>query len=126
MKDIKELRIGNKLEFLGEEITVEGIDNLEGRSEMYWIKPIGMIPSKMIHFKRINLSEERLLELEFKKINGGIGWDSFRKGDFELVHVPTNKGNIIAYDRGNGKYTYIFYLHQLQNLYFALIKEELI
>jgi hypothetical protein len=73
----------------------------------------------------IPLTEEWLLKLGFKRIKKGIGWDKLSDGKLILVEVPTNKGNIVAFNYDADKYNYLKYVHQLQNLYFALTGVEL-
>lgn len=72
------------------------------------------------------LTEDILIKYGFKRQSDGIGWDTFSDGKLQLVEVPTNKGKLIAYDLGSGKYAYIRFEHKLQNLYFELIQTELL
>lgn len=126
----QDLRIGNAVMFLGEEVIVECIENLEGRTEIYWIKPKGMIPSKIIHFKGVTITEEALLRFGFKYapcgISGADMWqglgfwskdDIILRGDKKCKYPLKLQGYI------NSSYEYI---HELQNLFFELTKKELI
>lgn len=118
---VQELRIGNYLELLGEIRKVEGIFNLPKRKEMYWIKCEGIIDTKIIHYKPIPLTEEWLLKFVFDKDIDDFYLDIntvlfVSYNDDEFVHLKSNHLETIAS---------IKYVHQLQNLYFALTGEEL-
>ncbi len=121
MMNVKELRLGNLVESSIEEIGMITVLAITTARNTHYVNACDIeyiIP--------IKLTEERLLEFGFEKTDGGIGWDYFKKGDFMLTHVPTNKGKIPAiYNEKSGKYKYILYVHQLQNLYFALEQKEL-
>jgi hypothetical protein len=121
----QELRIGNTVLFLGKEVVVEGIDNLEGRSTMYWIKPAGMIPSKIIHFKGAYITEEWLLEKGFEKLTD-------RNRNFTCTSFTYKKGVSFIVNFDDGILSVDFwigsskrYKHELQNLFFALTGKEL-
>ncbi len=111
---IKNIKIGSKLEFLGQEIVVEGIDNLEGRSEMYWIKPKGMIPSKIIHFRGVKLTREKLESYDFERRGDG----NFYYEDYIKLSLEDDDWDDAAFDVFiRGTYiTCIEFEHQLQNL----------
>ncbi len=127
--EAKDLRIGNYLELLGEIRKVEGIFNLPKRKEMYWIKCEGIIDTKIIHCEPIPLTEEWLLKFGFEwedvesKTNGETDKMLFK--DILLMKRHHNDlwaacpyGYLISPHR-------TLYVHQLQNLYFALTGEEL-
>ena len=132
MIKVNELRIGNNILLLGEVCTIECISNLPKRKEMYWIKTKEFIDTKIIHFKPIPLTEEILL-----------------KCGFELTDVKTHSDNrpltkmfykktLLVQHHDNGLWSFIImgynivrpemsqFLHQLQNIYFALTNEELL
>jgi hypothetical protein len=78
-----------------------------------------------LNFQPIPLTEEWLINFGFKRVNCGIGWDEISNGKVQLTEVPTNKGKLIAFNYATDKYNYLKYVHQLQNLYFALTGVEL-
>tara|TARA_R110002126_G_scaffold289683_2_gene445252 strand:- start:4805 stop:5155 length:351 start_codon:yes stop_codon:yes gene_type:complete len=66
----------------------------------------------------ITLNEEWLLKFGFKSMRGQtIG---YFKGSFRLLANPS-----VVWIKINQKNKYIYHVHQLQNLYFALTGEEL-
>lgn len=139
MINIKELRIGNKLHLLGEEIEVDGIFNLPGRKDMYWIRPLNGLECKMFHFKPIPLTEEKLEEFGFvirdKTWSLNYGGESMRYALLEKY--KDNHTFILYFHKRHGKILYnteegfrvgdhaIEFVHQLQNLFFYLTGEEL-
>jgi len=121
MIQANELRIGNNILLLGEVCTIECISNLPKRKEMYWIKTKEFIDTKIIHFKPIPLTEEILLKCGAKKTDKE---DSF--GGF-IIYYPNGNGMRIKNNEWSNQHitVKIEFLHQLQNLYFALTNEEL-
>jgi len=93
-----ELRIGNLVMCLGKEVELIGISKWNGNNytTLHYAEFKGMIPIQLFHLKPIPLTEEWLLKFGFEK---KIGWD-----DYEY---------------------HIEYVHQLQNLYYALKGEEI-
>ena len=76
-------------------------------------------------YKPIPLTEEWLLKFGFNKDLIGwdlIGWD---KGDFDLRQYGNESGYRDYGLQFSGLGIEIIYVHQLQNLYFALTGEEL-
>jgi len=103
-----ELRIGN----LFVDKKTKTIINIIGLTEQY-ITFSGHFKNDW-QAKPIPLTEEWLLKFGFKNLSIGL---------FELIH-----NNVIGYRLSiEGQYGYeeIKYIHQLQNLYFALTGEEL-
>jgi hypothetical protein len=101
-----ELRIGNWIYHLGviQKMTAKGLYQMEGENP--FIEPIP-------------LTEEWLIKFGFKKVY--YGWE---KGSFEVE----SRGDIYLYSINCNEYTDgmpFKYVHQLQNLYFALTGEEL-
>jgi hypothetical protein len=123
MINAQELRYGNKLLFLDDVVTFKNITEFR-EDGIYWIKPVEpKIEAKSFHFKPIELTEEWLLKFGFEKpahtwicnIFHLTEWD-----DFPLNWaVAMNKNGAIVVLK-------LKYVHQLQNLYFALTGEELI
>lgn len=142
-----ELRYGNKLLFLGDVVTFKNITEIR-EDGIFWIKTFEpKIESKNFHFKPIPLTEEWLLKFGFD--NWGKGkiystpdeeYDRFvlhnvlgGTSNFEVHNIVSTYGNtyyqqyIISCDEDErinwGEE--IKYVHQLQNLYFALTNKEL-
>ena len=86
---------------------------------------LGLINNSKLVIEPIELIEEWKLKIGFKKINHIHGY-SF----YSLTHSKINECGIRIYDthtesRGYYLKNHCKYLHQLQNLYFALTGEEL-
>ena len=115
----KELRIGNLVEYDDEVVTVTGVTE-----ENPFVNTITPDYLDYEEITPIPIKEEWLLKFGFKKpAHVWIGtkfWMS-RGGtydrDFYLWHCALNKNNAGLCD--------IRYVHQLQNLYFALTNKEL-
>jgi hypothetical protein len=119
-----ELRVGNYISLLGIDKQVEGIANLRNRRDMYWITCKDIVDVKIIHFKPILLTEEWLLKFGFEKEK--IQLTTYTKIKLSIT-LKTNE-----YVSGRTYFNswcilekQIEYVHQLQNLYFALTGEEL-
>ena len=72
--------------------------------------------------KPIPLTEEWLLKFGFEKI-GGYLWDCKKLGENRFLNNPFSPTHFEV--RGFIPKSHIQYVHQLQNLYFALTGEEL-
>jgi hypothetical protein len=136
MITFQELRYGNKLIFLDKVVTFKNITNIR-QDGVFWIDVLeDFIPQKSFHFKPIPLTEEWLLKFGFEK-------DESK--DFMVnYHLKVNNDIFIQYeydfscalfaDKKSSidelgvlpRHTNSKYVHQLQNLYYALIGEELI
>ena len=120
-----ELRIGNKLNFLGDVVTFKNITEIR-EDGIFWIKTFEpKIESKNFHFKPIEITENWLLIFGFKKRKNRhlFHWEnkiviSEYKDEFENFFYPKT-GYDIRFSNE------IKYVHQLQNLYFALTGAEL-
>ena len=83
----------------------------------------GWIPFDKI--RPIVLTPEIMLECGFSFIDGGIGWDSYSKGLLKLTSIPAKTKNmVLGYYLGDS-YRYVRYVHELENIYYALIGTEL-
>jgi hypothetical protein len=136
MITFQELRYGNKLIFLDKVVTFKNITNIR-EDGVFWIDVLeDFIPQKSFHFKPIPLTEEWLLKFGFEK-------DESK--DFMVnYHLKVNNDIFIQYEDDFScglyadeecsqtqlavipKHTNCKYLHQFQNLYYALTGEELI
>lgn len=123
----RELRIGNLFieEHSGKIIKVIGLEEKR-------IVFSGMFLDKW-QAKPIPLTEEILLKCGFEKFRESINWSDWKLGDYRFhfrpkkdcancfgIQIAGSSGHNITYFNWNLKY-----LHQLQNLYFALTGEEL-
>lgn len=112
-----ELRIGNYYNWRGGDAPDEGYD------EIFSGKDFADICKHPNWFRPIPLTEEWLLRFGFKRT------DVFQAVRFELseyfVVTIHDSGNINFCLRNNSFSVSLKYVHQLQNLYFALTGEEL-
>lgn len=121
----KELRIGNLVKIHGNIETVFGIIKdqpisqssaiftgvmVEDKTE-YWLDSVSPIP----------LTEEWLIKFGFRDGNEGFAdeWNKWFKDGLELEPFMDH------FEMYINECVYIKYVHQLQNLYFALTNEEL-
>jgi hypothetical protein len=119
-----ELRYGNKLLFIIDDVvTFKNITEFR-EDGIYWIKTVEpKIEAKSFHFKPIPLTEEWLLKLGLEKI--GIWTFSLNlAGNLDLIYYLGEKGWSIGL-KSYSDFSNLKYVHQLQNLYFALTGKEL-
>jgi hypothetical protein len=113
-----ELRIGNLLDLYGTTATLQGFD---------FYCHFSNDDRKLSRFKPIPLTEEWLLKFGFEK--RGSYWHpkgswhrylfhKFKMSSFGVLNLEP-EGGIVPHAQ-------VHYVHQLQNLYFALTGEELI
>ena len=128
MINAKELRLGNIVSYKGvigkvtwiqqECITIEypRQDDLSNGS---------MVSPELLD--RVRLNDNIITEFGFKlqKSISSIGWDKFKNGNVELSLAPLKNGGYVFVYYIGGEYLYIRYIHQLQNLFFALSQKEL-
>jgi hypothetical protein len=119
MIQANELRIGNYVKALGEYRMVIGITS--GKFPSSYVKFEGLIPLKIIHLKPVELTEEWLIKL---------GFQSEEAFCYELDDILINTSRELIWIhtkcKNNVELGMPYYLHELQNLYFALTKNELI
>jgi hypothetical protein len=114
-----EFRLGNIVYFVSEEhvVVVEGVSSRLrpdcGHFELSGIS----VPQKGIHIKPVPLTEEWLVRFGFEELTS-IKW---RKGNLVLTNFGHRIDWVVTDDFGVN----LKYVHQLQNLYFALTGEEL-
>jgi hypothetical protein len=112
-----ELRIGNYISPLGKGVTiVEGFCTWDGL-----IQSSSFAERSIEDFEPIKITEEWLLKLGFE-YNDNIG--IYQNGGFDVDIEDDVYCHFYMNDYGDW-YKYIEYVHQLQNLYFALTGEEL-
>jgi hypothetical protein len=118
MIQANELRIGNYVKALGEYRIVMGITSGEFPSS--YVKFEGLIPVKIIHLNPIEITEEWLIKL---------GFQSEEAFCYELDNILINTSRELIWIhtkcKNNVELEMPYYLHELQNLYFALTKNEL-
>ena len=112
----EELMYGNKLLFLNEVVTFSHISQIR-EDGIFWIKTIEpKIDSKSFHFKPIPITEEWLLKFGFVQSQDIDTIFGLKLNDFWYINEfqIRNNFNSILLDFE------LKYVHQLQNLYFAL------
>ncbi len=115
----KELRIGNLLKRADDSIfTVDGND-IKLISE--WKNPFAPLPSP------IPLTEEWLLKFGFEIVKSEksryVGEKVYWHPSTRTFAVDSNNGDLLAWP--DMEVRRIFFVHQLQNIYFALTGQEL-
>jgi hypothetical protein len=112
-----ELRIGNLLSHYGEIITVDGVDDID-----VFNSHIGDIPLHSVH--PIELTVEWLEKLGFQNVNNLY----FYHSDFccKIEKLSTRWAvRFMVGTKESITITYIYYVHQLQNLFYVFKNEEL-
>lgn len=115
--EVKELRIGNLVNYLGKEYEVSAIGT---RNDVIGLKGRPLTAMNLVN--EIVLTEDWLIALGFEQSNENKDW--MIKGNITL----TKNGTSVCF--GNcGQWVNLRinckYVHQLQNLYFALTGKEL-
>lgn len=105
----RELRIGNWYNWRG------GDAPDEGYNEQLLLNDYAELEKKPQRFRPIPLTEEWLLKFGFRSDGG----DLFEKSDIALFFSLDKFYKLDGFDLS------VKYVHQLQNLYFALIGKEL-
>jgi hypothetical protein len=118
----KELRIGNLVNY-------KIVDKLDERKEWFELCEIDAVDLQVIdsEYQPIPLTEEWLLKLGFKLVFAGQG-DGFIYECGQLCNamsIYSRNRNVFLYSTFNSCEINIQYVHQLQNLHFALTNEEL-
>lgn len=112
-----ELRIGNLVNHYGEIITVDGIDDIDVFNSEY-----GDIPLHSVH--PIELNIEWLEKLGFQNVMNLY----FYHSDFCCKIEKLSNSWAVRFVTAPNKsitITYIYYVHQLQNLFYVFKNEEL-
>ena len=112
----EELMYGNKLLFLNEVVTFSHISQIR-EDGIFWIKTIeSKIDSKSFHFKPIPITEEWLLKFGFFKYNNAY---VLEKPNENIMNFKFSIWSDFTYNSSEFPVE-LKYVHQLQNLYFAL------
>ena len=112
----EELMYGNKLLFLNEVVTFSHISQIR-EDGIFWIKTIeSKIDSKSFHFKPIPITEEWLLKFGFFKHNNAY---VLEKPNENIMNFKFSVWSDFTYNSSEFPVE-LKYVHQLQNLYFAL------
>lgn len=116
-----ELRIGNRLIFIDDEVVVSGIENYLQYTDKIYCNGFTR-PQSISHFKPIQLTEDWLLNFGFE-FDGGCSW---WKDEIEMT-IDVGEDEYSAFNSDGNYITMngIKYVHSLQNLYFAIKGEEL-
>ena len=118
----EELMYGNKLLFLNEVVTFSNISQIR-EDGIFWIKTIEpKIDSKSFHFKPIPITEEWLLKFGFFKHNNAY---VLEKPNENIMNFKFSIWNDFTYNSSEFPVE-LKYVHQLQNLHFALTGTHLI
>jgi hypothetical protein len=111
---VQELRIGNYVLKEGEEIVITSFTFYNIEKDEYSYEPIQLTEEWLLKFgfKKSTLDEDNTwLDLRY----GYLTFSSDESVEFKKVYLTVSREDIICE-----------YVHQLQNLYFALTGEELI
>ena len=112
----EELMYGNKLLFLNEVVTFSHISQIR-KDGVFWIKTIeSKIDSKSFYFKPIPITEEWLLKFGFFKHNNAY---VLEKPNENIMNFKFSIWSDFTYNSSEFPVE-LKYVHQLQNLYFAL------
>ena len=126
--EAKELRINNYItDNFGDTFKISGVTEsgicIDGFGEAEMTGMNALMSLSIDNFKPIPLTEEWLLKFGF--IEDSIGyWYGNDMTSYDFVDRE-DKGFMLVVAQCEHKDTYIKHVHQLQNLYFALIGEEL-
>lgn len=130
-----ELRIGNWIEGIKMENPIRIIN--DSIAYNYYNERFEIDAIDIKYYKPIPLTEEWLLRFGFKKNEPEISdgyfnwWNKEKSVSVDVEYVLTDNGVELLYYyvlqdiNGCRPYKHIIYVHQLQNLYFALTGEEL-
>lgn len=119
---VNEIRIGNYVKYNGVWAKVYSIIGPYPESEYVRVELDcnGLITTKLSHIQGIELTPEIVQEFGFKKVMKRI----FEKGSYMVSDIFGWQFNTAGLNDSR-LLTKINYLHELQNIYYALTKEEL-
>lgn len=114
--EASELRIGNLVDYAGDTVEVEGMKYRDEKGyQRVYLKTGG---AKKDFLSPILITEEWLIKFGLEKDEG----DVFHTKWFKCFINPNGILCLVGYENNHQN---IKYVHQLQNLYFALTGEEL-
>lgn len=127
-----ELRIGSKIEVNGlhghKIMTVESIGEkgtmLDNRRVIFFKEDDCQVGEFLLHCSGVKLTEEWILKAGFVYFHR-IGQRIFYHIGNLYIELWAKNGMCAVYYQSENVTCFIHYLHQLQNLYFALTGEEL-
>ena len=124
---INELRVGNYVG-IAEFMNFKIVQVSEIRKERILVESkVGIFSSKNHKIIPIELTEEFLLKSGFERVFTNDYWYQIRIGDKRLLVSILGNIEIEKWDRTMVNFLSICqYIHQLQNLYFAICGEELV
>lgn len=112
-----ELRIGNLVYFKSEDddFAIELKFDFENGWNMNYIKPIPLTEEWLLKFGFIKFDSEKIYAEWFLDFDGDLKYKIMQDKRYDNTFIMTNEYKPIK----------LQYIHQLQNLYFALTGEEL-
>lgn len=114
----KELRLGNLVNHCGEIITVDGIDDID-----IFNSKMGDVPVHSV--EPIPLTDEWLEKFGFQNVKNLYFYYSNFRCKIERLAFSWDVRFIVASNH-SVSIKKIFFVHQLQNIYFALTNEDLV
>ena len=124
-----ELRIGNYVKVLGETKTVIGMNRLNQQFKPYtriYIEFDGLVPMKEFHLSPIPLTEEWLLKFGFLYESPDEAYLDITDRISLYINLYDDKIKACLSTYYDSEIPIaLMYVHQLQNLYFALTGQEL-
>jgi len=115
-----DLRTGNLIKVISSKKTFESFIT---KAKGYDIVRIEEKSFTHLNYEPIPLDEEWLLKFGFSEI-GGCNEKDFTNGDYNIFINSLGEVNFLFFRQGDW-YQKLDYVHQLQNLYFALTQREL-
>lgn len=116
---VKDLRIGNLIEWSGHLNVVEAIFTHADNAPTVMCNPLEA-ERELSEFSPIPLTEDWLIRLGFEKVNHIHGYTFWHHKEYRLSIYDTKTEWMSAYVKHHCKY-----IHQVQNLIFALTGKEL-
>lgn len=123
----QELRIGNLVSILGKTRKLIGVTKWNGRNEtgLHYAEFKGVIPIKLVHLKPIPLTKEILLKLGFRGVDDFYFYKKYGKHSELNIDLENYAGKGKSVKHDSHWICDIEFVHQLQNLWFAITGEEL-
>jgi hypothetical protein len=122
--NVTELRIGNLVEYY---VKIMAVNFIDSEKELIGFKDTRFSYKNysISLAKPITLTEEWLLKFGFVKIGVNFRkYDNYDKGNREFILFYNHNSKNYEIKANNNFYE-VIYVHEIQNLYFALTKEEL-